>query len=275
MRVLVLGDAGRPAVRRAVAQALPVLRRRLGCVPVDLDGRRPSAGIDLAVVFGGDGAVLRAARRLAPLGIPMVGVNLGKLGFLTEADEKEVPELARRLASGHHGEVRALMLACRLRRGRKALPIGAALNDVVLGSGGISRMASLELTVDARAVATYPCDGLIVATPSGSTAHALSAGGPILAPGVAGFVIAPIAPHTLSQRPLVVPADSRIAIRIVETRHPVSLTLDGQSVRRLRDDDIVEIGRAAHPCRFLVLRRNTYFATLRQKLDWGRNPRGE
>ncbi len=272
--LLILGDGSRPAVRAAVARALPRLKRTLTAVSVDLtNARRPPAGTDAALIFGGDGAVLRAARRLAPLGIPLLGVNLGKLGFLTEADERELPTLARRLATGRLEEIRVPMLSCALIRSGRRRALGLALNDAVLGSGGVARLVVLDLSVDGRPVARYPGDGLIVATPSGSTAHSLSAGGPILAPGVSALAITPIAPHTLSQRPLLVPSEARIAVRVVEARHPLWLTLDGQMTLRLKEGDAVEILKASTPCRFLLMRRHAYFATLRRKLLWARNPR--
>ena len=274
-RVLVLGDPAKPAVRQAVAKALPALRRHLGRVSVQLDGgrRHRADEADLAVVFGGDGAILRAARYLAPADIPMIGVNLGKLGFLTEVDQREVPAMARRLAEGRATQVSALMLACALVRKGRVVSRGLALNDVVLGGGGISRLKSFELRVDGQPVATYPADGLIVATPSGSTAHSLSAGGTVLAPGEDGFAITPISPHTLSHRPLVVGAGSRLDIRLSQCERPITLTLDGQQVHSMREGDAVAITRSEHPCRFLLLRRRAYFSTLRQKLHWDRNPR--
>ncbi len=272
--LLVLGDGTRPAIRAAVHRALPRLRKAVPKLSVDLtNARRAPAGTDAALVFGGDGAVLRAARHLAPRGIPLLGVNLGKLGFLTEADEREIPALARRLAAGRLQEVLTPMLACALRRGRRRRELGLALNDAVLGSGGVARLIVLDLSVDGRAVARYPGDGLIVATPSGSTAHSLSAGGPILAPGVSALAITPIAPHTLSQRPLLIPLASRISVRVVNARHPLWLTLDGQEALRLREGDTVEVRQALTPCRFLLLRRHAYFATLRRKILWARNPR--
>lgn len=271
--ILVLGDPGRPDVRRAVAGAMPALRRRLARVVVDLRGRVRPAGFDAAIVFGGDGAVLRAARRCAPLGVPMVGVNLGHLGFLTEVRPGGVGELARRLAAGRCRLVEAPMLLCVLRRGRRRAVLGTALNDAVIGAGGISRLVSLALRVDGRPVARYPGDGLVVATPAGSTAHSLSAGGPILAPGVAGFAVTPIAAHTLSHRPLVTPASARLAVEVVQAPEGVQLTLDGQVSRRLREGDVVGISRADRPCRFLLLSERSYFTTLRAKLGWGRDPR--
>ena len=122
-------------------------------------------------------------------------------------------------------------------------------------------------------MAVYPGDGLIVATPSGSTAHSLSAGGPILAPDVRAFAITPISPHALTHRPLVVGAGAVIRVRVAEDRHPVGLTLDGRTTRSLRQGDVVEIRRSPSACRFVLLRRPAYFAILRRKLHWGRNPR--
>lgn len=270
MRILVLGDPSRRDVRTAVARSLPTLRR-LGTVRSAWTGAVPAA--DLAVVFGGDGAILRAARRLAPAGIPILGVNLGKLGFLTEIDFRELGVAIRRLARGRYRIVEALMLDCTLRRGSRALYRGLALNDIVLVGSGISRLAHLELSVDGGPAAGYPGDGLIVATPSGSTAHSLSAGGPIIAPGVDAFTVTPISPHTLSHRPLVVAASSRLVVSVGDNRHPIQVTLDGQDVRRLRRGDRVEIRRAATPSRFVLLKPGSYFLTLRDKLGWGRNPR--
>lgn len=264
MRVLVLGDAKRPDVRRAIAKALPVLRRHLTIVR--------SGRADAALVFGGDGAILGAARHLSPLGVPLLGVNLGRLGFLTEVDQREIPTLARRLALGRFSVTESLMLSCRLKRGKRTSSLGSALNDVVIGGGGLARMASLEASIDGRFVSAYPGDGLIVATPSGSTAHSLSAGGPVLAPGVEALVLTPISAHTLSLRPLVVGALRRISIRVSGDRQVLDLTLDGQKGVRLKAGDVVEITRAEKPCRFLRLSRGAYFDTLREKLRWGANP---
>ena len=261
MKVLVLGDTARPDIRRAIARALPILRRHLAVVR--------SGRADAALVFGGDGAILRAAR----LGIPLIGVNLGRLGFLTEVDQKEVRTLARRLADGRYSVTESLMLSCRLRRGKRVSPLGLALNDVVIGGGGISRMASLEVSIDGKFVADYPGDGLVLATPSGSTAHSLSAGGPVLAPGVEALVLTPISAHTLSLRPLVVDAQRRVSVRISGDRQTLDLTLDGQRSVRLKAEDVVEITRAEQPCRFVRLARGAYFDTLREKLRWGANPR--
>ena len=261
MRVLVLGDTKRPDIRRAIAKALPILRRHLDVA------RRGRA--DAAIVFGGDGAILKAAR----LDLPLIGVNLGRLGFLTEVDQREIRTLAERLAGGRYTITPSLMLACRLTRGKRASSLGSALNDAVIGGGGLSRMASLEVSIDGKFVSAYPGDGLIVATPSGSTAHSLSAGGPVLAPGVEALLLTPISAHTLSLRPLVVGAARRLSIRVSGDRQALDLTLDGQRGVRLKAGDVVEITRAESPCRFIRLARGAYFDTLREKLRWGANPR--
>ena len=226
-------------------------------------------GTDLVIVAGGDGSLLAAARIAGPAGVPILGVNFGGLGFLSELQPEELfPGLDGVLRGAYAIEERSL-LRIRLRRRGRALAEHALLNDAVVTKTALARMLLIEVTIDAEPVATYTSDGLIVATPTGSTAYNLSAGGPILDPRVDAFVIAPICPHAMSYRPLVVPGSVRIAIVLVSPAEDAYLTLDGQVGYPLRSKDEIVVDR--HPRRVKLVRvaHRGFFEILQRKLHWG------
>lgn len=221
--------------------------------------------IDLAVVLGGDGTMLKAARAIAPRDIPMVGVNAGRLGFLADLPVSEAPErLDRILAGDYRVERRALL---RMEAGASS---GLALNDVVVQKRDGGRMIEFETWVDGVFVCAHRADGIVIATPTGSTAYALSSGGPILNPGLDALALVPICPHTLSDRPLVISGDSRVEIVLTGGDVTAQATCDGQSGTALAGDARIAVQRAAERVTLLHPADYDYFRILRTKLHWGR-----
>ena len=229
----------------------------------------PGVRCDLVVVLGGDGTLLSVARKAAG-GPPILGVNLGHLGFLTEVGRAELyPALVEVLAGQYAVEPRSL-LEVEQQKSTGERAAFRALNDVVLAKSALSRMIELLLTVDGRLVARYRADGLVISTPTGSTAYNLSAGGPILHPHLPVAVLTPICPHTLTLRPLVVPDTSRTEILLETRRERVFLTVDGQEGVELADGDRVRVTRAPEPVRLLrTSESRSIFEGLRTKLHWG------
>jgi NAD+ kinase len=226
-------------------------------------------GTDLALVAGGDGTLLSVARAAAPLGVPILAVNFGGLGFLTELQPDELhAALARVLRGGGAIEERR-MLRVRHTSRRKLVGEHCVLNDVVITKSALARMITLDVRVDGDEVATYTSDGLIVSTPTGSTAYNLSAGGPILDPRVEAMVVTPICPHTMTYRPLVIPGTVRVDV-VLRTAHEAAyLTLDGQVGFPLRAGDLVSVDGKTLPVRLLRVAERSYFQVLRRKLRWG------
>jgi NAD+ kinase len=231
-------------------------------------GTIPS-GTDLVIVAGGDGTLLSAARLAGPLGIPILGVNFGGLGFMTELQPEELYTALTRVLRGAYTIEEREALRVRFRRGRKILGEYALLNDAVVTKTALARMLVIELRIDAELVATYTSDGLIIATPTGSTAYNLSAGGPILDPRMSAFVIAPICPHAMSYRPLVVPGSVRIEVTLRSLTEEAYLTLDGQVGFPMRQRDAIVVDRHPRSVRLLRVARRGFFEVLQRKLHWG------
>ncbi len=222
---------------------------------------------DLAVVIGGDGTMLGFAREMAPYGIPLLGINQGRLGFITDIPiERWRESLAPVLAGDYEVEPRA-MLEGEVWRDGEVIYTGLALNDVVVSRGATAGMVELKIEVGEQFVANMRADGLIVASPTGSTAYALSAGGPILHPSIAGWLLVPIAPHTLSNRPIVLPDLGEVRLEIVAGRD-ASVNFDMQSLASLLHGDTITVRRSQHQVRFLHPKGWSYYATLRRKLRW-------
>ncbi len=222
---------------------------------------------DLGLVVGGDGTMLGIGRQLACHGVPLIGVNQGRLGFITDIPlDQYRTVLPPMLAGEYDADVRSLMHAQVVRDGRIVFD-ALAMNDVVVNRGATSGMVELRVEVDGHFVSNQRADGLIVASPTGSSAYALSAGGPLLHPSIPGWVLVPIAPHTLSNRPIVLPDDVEIAIEVVAGRD-ASANFDMQSLASLLHGDRVTVRRSEHKVRFLHPRGWTYFDTLRKKLHW-------
>lgn len=240
-----------------------------GLPTVDVDAL--GASCDLAVVLGGDGTMLAIARRLAKHGVPLVGINRGRLGFITDIPYERFAEGLSAILSGDSVEEPRTLLEGDVRRGSETLFAATALNDVIVSRGATAGMVELSISIDGEPVADLRADGLIVASPTGSTAYALSAGGPILHPGVAAWTLVPIAPHDLSHRPIVVPDDREIAIEILAGRE-ASVNFDMQSLSSLAHGDTIRVRRSPDRVRFLHPRGFSYYATLRQKLRWASGP---
>lgn len=223
---------------------------------------------DIIIVFGGDGTLLSVARLVGNLGIPIVGVNLGGLGFITELSRNEVRGNIEMIFSEKCCFEERIMLSADVYRGRKRIVQHNALNDVVLNKSALSRMVELDIDINKQYISTIRADGLIISTPTGSTAHSLSAGGPILYPTLESFLMTPICPHTLTSRPIVLPDIFTLEIN-VKSGEDVYLTLDGQAGFPLKIADSVRIKKADYKTKFLVLHDRDYFKILRTKLKWG------
>lgn len=225
--------------------------------------------VDLAIVAGGDGTLLSVARSAAPHGIPILGINLGSLGFLTELRADEMfAGLETVFAGGSTIEERQTLRA-RYRRQNAEAHEYAVLNDVVITKSALARMIRIGVRVDGEYVATYTSDGLIVATPTGSTAYNLSAGGPILDPRMGAFVISPICPHTLAHRPLVVPRSVRIDLSLLSEDEESYLTFDGQVGFPFRLGETLVVDAHPRPVRLVRVAGRGFFEVLRRKLRWG------
>ena len=222
---------------------------------------------DLAVVVGGDGTMLGIARQLARHGTPLVGINQGRLGFITDVNVGQFAEVLAPMIAGDYEEEHRTMLAGSVSRDGADIFEAFAMNDVVVSRGTAASMVELKVDIGAEFVANFRSDGLIIGSPTGSTAYALSAGGPILHPGIAGWVLVPIAPHDLSNRPIVLPDTGEIAIEIVAGRD-ASVSFDMQSLASLMRGDRITVRRSVHQVRFLHPRGWSYYATLRRKLHW-------
>jgi len=224
---------------------------------------------DLLIVLGGDGTLLSVVRALEERAVPILGVNLGTLGFLVEVSVDEMHEALARALDGKMTIEPRMRLAVRLLREGRELRRWLALNDAVITKGASARIVDLEARADGQLVTTYHADGLIVSTPTGSTAYTLSAGGPILLPGVPSLVLTPICPHALTQRPLVLPDSAVIDVIVHPRGGEVQLAIDGQEGAPLQDGDLVEVRRSEHPALLLVSPTHSRFEVLRSKLRWG------
>lgn len=232
---------------------------------LDVDGI--GAACDLAVVVGGDGTMLHIARELARYNVPLIGINQGRLGFITDIPVHEVHASLGPMLHGDFEEEHRTMLEGQVVRDGEVIYDGFAMNDVVVSRGATASMVELRVDVDRQFMANLRADGLIIASPTGSTAYALSSGGPILHPAIKGWVLTPIAPHTLSHRPIVLPDASEVTVEIVAGRD-ASANFDMQSLASLLHGDRIRVQRSAHQVRFLHPRGWSYYATLRRKLRW-------
>jgi len=225
------------------------------------------AQCDIGVVVGGDGTMLGIARELAPWNLPLVGINQGRLGFITDIRPADWHEALGPIVIGDFEEERRAMIEGEIWRDREMIFESLSLNDVVVSRGATAGMVELRVDVGDEFVANMRADGLILASPTGSTAYALSAGGPILHPSIGGWVLVPIASHTLSNRPIVLPDDQEVAITIVAGRD-ASANFDMQSIASLLHGDQIRMRRSEQSVRFLHPRGWSYYATLRRKLRW-------
>lgn len=225
--------------------------------------------VDIIVVLGGDGTMLSVARLVGEKGIPILGVNVGGLGFLTAVHKEEVYEVFEKVLTGECTVEERIMLAACVFRHSECIADYLIINDVVVNKGALARIIDLETYIDHNYVATFKADGLIVSTPTGSTAYALSAGGPILYPTLNSIVIAPICPHTLTNRPIVMPDNVLVEIVLKSQNQDVFLTVDGQVGFSLRQNDIVSVKKSQHKAKLFIPCERDYFQILRTKLKWG------
>jgi NAD+ kinase len=224
---------------------------------------------DLIVVFGGDGTLLSAARFVGERGIPILGINLGGLGFVTEIARDEIQEdIIDKIIAGKYRFEERIMLSADVYRKGKKINHYTALNDIVINKSALSRMVEIEIYINGQYATAFKADGLIISTPTGSTAHSLSAGGPILYPTLESFVMTPICPHSLTNRPIVLPDKFILEVNIKNGKD-VYLTLDGQEGFPLKVKDKVKIKKADFRTKFLIFHDKDYFQILRRKLKWG------
>lgn len=227
------------------------------------------AGVDFILVMGGDGTLLSVARRYGQMGLPILGVNVGGLGFLTEVALNELyPALEKVLAGQYEVEERMALHAAIYRDGRYFWGENV-LNDAVINKGALARIVELTTWINGEYLTTYRADGLIISTPTGSTAYTLSAGGPIVYPTLRHVILLPICPHTLTNRPIILPETATVAVTLDRKTEDVYLTLDGQVGRELQPGDRVEVQHASHHLKLIKSPRRSHFEILRAKLGWG------
>ncbi len=268
-------DVVRRVVEQAVELGLKVVAEGAVSELSDMVEECPVAeftdrGVEAVVVLGGDGTMLDAAHLLAGQKLPLMGLNIGSLGYLTSVEERDFDQALEQLCAGNYKVGWRSTLAVELRRADgKLCVLPDALNDVVVNHAATSHAVELELALDDERIASFMCDGVIVATPTGSTAYSLSAGGPILLPDVGALVVSLICPHALTSRPLVIRDDARISIRAVECEPPMNLSSDGRGVVPFHLGDVVEVARSSRDVPIIELSDYNACDVLRRKLRWG------
>jgi len=275
MRVFLVGDEGRPRVARALKRLAHLLEGRAEVVGVDQFGAEDLGEVeaDLVIVLGGDGAILSASRRLGPSTTPVLGVNFGKLGFLAALRARELERAADEIVGERKFNVtRRMTLETTLHRsnGEVEGPV-RGLNDAVVERWD-ARTISVEFLVNGVVATTYRGDGVIVATPTGSTAHSLAAGGPIVEPGVEAIVVSPICAHSVANRPLVLGPDQVVTLRVLGGSLRPGLAVDGQVLFDLSPGDEIQVRRSAQPFHLAMPVDRTFFEVLRSRLHWGGQP---
>ncbi|MDI6733136.1 MAG: NAD(+)/NADH kinase [Planctomycetota bacterium] len=278
-RVILIGDRKKERVATALKEVQEWLsKQNVKTVAVDQTGRLDLRKVkaDIIIVLGGDGSILSTARRLNNNSIPVIGVNVGKFGFLAEYSLDELKESFQSLLSKKLKISSLMMLECAIYRDNKKHGPFIALNDVVITRGSISRMLYFRLFIDEREITVFGADGVIVSTPVGSTAYSLSAGGPLVSPTTELFIITPICAHTLSMRPLVLPADSTIELRLADgSGQETILTVDGQVSMYLHQSDRIILRKSKALFRLVRPEKRTFYETLREKLHWGGQPHSQ
>jgi len=279
--VAIVSKPDKPELARIVPDLVAWLRHRQYQVIVDPETAPHAPGIEVVprdqiasrslnfvVVLGGDGTLLAASRCVAPAGIPVLGVNLGSLGFLTEVPLEELYPTLEGIDAGHYKLETRAMVHCEVVRTGSPLAAFDALNDIVMGKATISRLNHCDVYIDGEFVSAYKTDSLIVSTPTGSTAYSLAAGGPIVMPTVDALIVTPVAAHSLTHRPLVVPKNSKIEIVISTGAEQAYLSVDGQVGMPIHDGDRIHCSNSERQVKLLRI-RGTFFDILRAKLKWG------
>jgi NAD+ kinase len=267
---ILLVDGSRQALADRAAHLRSIIERHLDVAAAidDFSQPLPQVNADLAIVFGGDGSMLRAARQMGFEQLPVLGVNLGRLGFLADIQPGELDDILPQIVAGECRVVSHLMFECSVWRDGRELSRTLGLNEAEVLAGPPFSMIEVQLYVDALLATTYSCDGLIVSTPVGSTAHNLAAGGPILQKSLQMFVVAPICPHTLTNRPVVDGADHVYELAVPKPNEGTSLLVDGKLLGQVTAEDRIRIERSTAEFKLIEVRGRGYYRTLREKLGW-------
>ena len=270
-KAIILGSGDRrPQIKNALAEIRPTIEEHLTVVLEDFDFSADLSTVDadIAIVLGGDGSILRAAKKMGGNQRPVLGVNFGKLGFLADIQRENLNDALQCLTKSDYRLVDHLMMRCQVFEGDELLFDEIGLNEAAFLGGPPFQIQRFDLEVDGEYATTYSCDGLIVSTPIGSTAHNLSAGGPILRKNLQAFVISPISPHTLTVRPVVDTADRIYRLTVREPNPSTSIVLDGQVLTNLTSEHCVTIQKAPHIFQLIEIAGKGYYRTLREKLGW-------
>ena len=264
-KIILLGDISKKKIRETITRLEPLFRKKshLSVINISDEDALMTVTADLVFVFGGDGTILSASRKLYDKQIPLIGVHLGKFGFLAELTLQDINDSLERLCSGEYVISQRMLLTCKVIRSKQVINETVGLNDAVISRTSLSRLISIKLYINEKIVTTYSSDGLIVSTPAGSTAHSLSAGGPIVTPDMEAFIITPICPHTLSNRPLVVSGDSKIEMEQISESKGVGLTVDGQVYFDVKAGDRVVIEKAQKKLQLIDTQTRTFYDVLR------------
>lgn len=278
-KILVIGNLSKDKVKNTVDELVPWLNSKVENVTIiniskdiEVPIGKEAKEADIGVVLGGDGAILSACRRLGEQQVPIVGVHLGYLGFLTEITIKDVRSSLEKIINGDYKVSNRMLFLCKVKRGQKVIRESIGVNDVVISRSSLSRLIFIRITIDGKDIATYRSDGIIVSTPIGSTAHNLAAGGPILSPELSAFILSPICPHTLTNRPLVVTSDANIQLEELSNYPGIGLTVDGQVYEELCKGDVISIEKSHIQLKLIDTGTRTFYGVLREKLNWAGHP---
>jgi len=273
-KIILLGNISKKKIRETITELEPLFRKKshLSVVDISNEDELKNVSADFVLVFGGDGTILSASRKLNDKQIPLIGVHMGKFGFLAELTLQDINDSLERICSGEYVISQRMMLTCKIIRSKQTVHETVGLNDAVISRTSLSRLISIKLYVNEKRVATYSCDGIIVSTPAGTTAHSLSAGGPIVTPDMEAFAITPICPHTLSNRPLVISGSSKIEMEQISESKGVGLTVDGQVYFDVKARDRIVIERAEKKLQLIDTQTRTFYDVLREKLNWRGQP---
>jgi NAD+ kinase len=271
LRAILLVDGSRPALAERAADLRVTIERNVDVAAAidDFSKPLPEVAADMLIVFGGDGSMLRSARLMGYQQLPVIGVNLGRLGFLADIQPEDLDEILPQIVAGEYRVVRHLMFECSVHRGGREQSRTLGLNEAEVLAGPPFSMIEVQLYVDALLATTYSCDGLIVSTPVGSTAHSLAAGGPIMEKSLQTFVVSPICPHTLTNRPVVDSADHVFELSVPKPNEGTTLLVDGKQIGQVGSEDRIRIERSTAEFQLIEVRGRGYYRTLREKLGWG------
>jgi NAD+ kinase len=274
-KVLIIGNTEKEKIKNAFRELDLWIGERAHAVFMDVaeaEKTRPLEA-DFAIAMGGDGTFLRVSRMVSPYGIPMIGIHLGLFGFLAELTPKDMYDNLDKVFRGEYKINTRMLLNCRLERNGVPVNESLGVNDAVVSRASLSRLVSIKLFIDGEEVATYSSDGLIVSTPLGSTAHCLAAGGPILSPEIDAFVISPICPHTLTNRPLVISGEAKVKMEVGSEGVGTGLTVDGQVFQELMPGDTINVERSGTRLKLVDAGIRSFYTVLREKLSWGGSPK--